>query len=74
MVFGSLTDPWMPELLYKTAMAYKKIKNFVASNEIFAQLETLYPDNPFTALGKKEVVVIKKKDSETSGGEEEDGE
>ena len=74
VVFGSLTDPWMPELLYKTAMAYKKIKNFVASNEIFAQLETLYPDNPFTALGKKEVVVIKKKDSETSGGEEEDGE
>lgn len=66
VVFGSLTDPWMPELLYKTAMAYKKIKNFVASNEIFAQLETLYPDNPFAALGKKEVVAIKKDNPENS--------
>ncbi len=76
VVFGSLTDPWMPELLYKTAMAYKKIKNFVASNEIFAQLETLYPDNPFTALGKKEVVVIKKEEPEASdgGGEEDEDE
>ena len=47
-------------------MAYKKIKNFVASNEIFAQLETLYPDNPFAALGKKEVVAIKKDNPENS--------
>ena len=53
VVFGSLTDSWMPELLYRTAMAYKNIKNFVASNEIFAQLQTLYPENPFTNLGKK---------------------
>ena len=54
--------------------AEKKPEDAILFNEIFAQLETLYPDNPFTALGKKEVVVIKKKDSETSGGEEEDGE
>lgn len=60
VVYGALTDPWMPELLYKTGMAYKKIENFVASNEIFAQLQTLYPENPFTKLGKKEIVEIKK--------------
>lgn len=60
VVFGSLSSSWMPELLYKTAMAYKQIKNFEASNEIFKQIETLYPDSSFASLGKKEVVDIKK--------------
>ena len=41
-------------------MAYKQIKNFEASNEIFKQIETLYPDSSFASLGKKEVVDIKK--------------
>lgn len=62
----------MPELLYRTAMAYKNIKNFVASNEIFAQLQTLYPENPFTNLGKKEIVEIKKKEPKDDSDEDDE--
>ena len=72
VVFGSLTDSWMPELLYRTAMAYKNIKNFVASNEIFAQLQTLYPENPFTNLGKKEIVEIKKEEPKDDSDEDDE--
>ena len=51
----------MPELLFKTGMAYKAVKNFNASNEIFAQIKAMYPESPFAAKGEKEFVKIEKK-------------
>ena len=48
------------------------IKNFVASNEIFAQLQTLYPENPFTNLGKKEIVEIKKEEPKDDSDEDDE--
>lgn len=61
IVFGKVASDWMPELLFKTGMAYKTVKNFNASNEIFAQIKAMYPESPFAAKGEKEVVKIEKK-------------
>lgn len=72
VVFGKLTDPWMPQLLFKTGMAYKNIKNFVASNEIFAQLLALYPENAYTKLGQKEIVEIKKEEPKSKDDSDDD--
>lgn len=61
IVFGKISSEWMPELLYKAGMTYKKLKKFVASNEIFAQMNALYPQDSFTAKGLKEIVKVEKK-------------
>ncbi len=60
IVFGKISSDWMPELLYKTGMAYKKSKNFVAANEIFLQINALYPDSVFAPKAKAEFVKIEK--------------
>ena len=61
IVFGSMTSDWMPELLYRTGMAYKTSGNKVASNEIFSQIAIMYPDDIYAEKGKKEIVKIEKK-------------
>lgn len=61
IVFGNLSSPWMPELLYNAGMAYKKLGKFVASNEIFLQMAALYPDDPLSVRGQKEIVKVEKK-------------
>lgn len=60
IVFGSVTSTWMPELLYRTGMAYKALGNKVASNEIFSQIAIMYPDDVYAEKGKKEIVKIDK--------------
>ncbi len=59
IVFGDASSDWMTELLYRTGMSYKKLGNFTASNEIFAQLMLFYPNDLFTKKAEKEVVEIK---------------
>ena len=61
IVFGKVSSEWMPELLFRTGMAYKSMENFVASNEIFAQINAMYPESDFAKKGLKEVVKIEKK-------------
>ncbi len=61
IVFGSLSSSWMPELLYNTAMAYKKLGKQYAANEIFAQMLAFYPDDILTKKGQKEVVKVERK-------------
>ncbi len=61
IVFGKVSSDWMPELLYKTGIAYKSMKKFVASNEIFAQISAMYPNDSYAAKGAKEIVKIEKK-------------
>lgn len=73
IVFGKLSSDWMPELLYKAGMVYKKLKNLVAANEVFLQINAIYPDSEFAPKAKKEIVKIepKKKDSEEDDEDEE---
>ena len=63
----------MPELLYRTGMAYKAMKSFVASNEIFSQIASMYPESQYAKLGAKQMVKIeKKKVAEEVSHEDED--
>ena len=61
IVFGNVSSDWMPELLYNTGMGYKTLKKFVASNEIFAQIQAMYPQSPYAKLSGKEFVKVEKK-------------
>lgn len=74
IVFGSLTSSWMPELLYNTGMAYKKIGKQFAANEIFAQMKALFPDNALTAKGQKEIVKIERKPKKAAASEDDEDE
>lgn len=73
IVFGKVSCDCMPELLYRTGMAYKAMKSFVASNEIFSQIASMYPESQYAKLGAKQMVKIeKKKVAEEVSHEDED--
>ena len=74
IVFGKISNEWMPELLYKTGMAYKAQQNFVASNEVFAQINAMYEGDSFAEKGKKEIVKIEQKKVEKDVSHESDDE
>lgn len=71
IVFGSLSSPWMPELLYNAGMTYKKLGKQYPANEIFSQMASLYPDDPFTAKGQKEIVKVERKKKAAEEDEDE---
>ena len=60
----------MPELLFKTAKAYKSIQKPETANEIFGQIILLYPNDKFSKLSAPEIVPIAKEESKESEGEE----
>ncbi len=68
IVYGDITQTWMPELLFNTATLYKKFEKFRSSNEIFEQIMLLYPNENFAELSKSQIVEIKEEPAE---GEEE---
>ena len=72
IVFGNLSSPWMPELLFNAGIAYKKLSKFVAANEIFLQIAALYPDDPLAARGMKEIVKVEKKPKKVVDEDDED--
>jgi len=72
IVFGSLSSPWMPELLFDAGMTYKKLGKFIPANEIFAQMAALYPNDPLAVKGLKEVVKVEKKVKKKVVDEDED--
>ena len=72
IVFGSLTSTWMPELLYKTGMAYKKLGRQYAANEIFAQMASLFPNDTLTAKGQKEIVKVERKPKKVETDDDDD--
>lgn len=72
IVFGSLTSSWMPELLYKTGMAYKKLGRQYAANEIFAQMASLFPNDTLTAKGQKEIVKVERKPKKVETDDDDD--
>ena len=74
IVFGKISNEWMPELLYKTGMAYKTQQNFVASNEVFAQIIAMYEGDAYAEKGKKEIVKIEQKKVEKDVSHESDDE
>ncbi|MBO6103303.1 MAG: tetratricopeptide repeat protein [Opitutales bacterium] len=69
IVYGEISQSWMPELLYNAAMLYKDMKQFEPSNEIFEQIMLLYPSEKYSELAKSEIVVIEKKPEEGAEGE-----
>lgn len=80
IVFGNASDNWMPELLFRTGMAYKNIGELKASNEIFKQISVFYPGDIFSDKAKSEIVEIKEEakpsdeeDSEDEYEDEDDG-
>lgn len=72
IVFGSLASPWMPELLYNTGMAYKKLGKQYAANEIFAQMLAFYPEDTLTKKGQKEIVKVERKKVKKAEDDEDD--
>lgn len=70
IVYGDTSYAWMPELLFKTAKAYKAIKKPETANEIFEQIILLYPNDKFSKLSAPEIVPIEKKKSEQEPAEE----
>lgn len=80
IVFGNASDNWMPELLFRTGMAYKNTGELKASNEIFKQISVFYPGDIFSDKAKSEIVEIKEEakpsdeeDSEDEYEDEDDG-
>lgn len=80
IVFGNASDNWMPELLFRTGMAYKNTGELKASNEIFKQISVFYPGGIFSDKAKSEIVEIKEEakqsdeeDSEDEYEDEDDG-
>lgn len=76
IVFGKASDNWMPELLFRTGMAYKKIGELHASNGIFKQMSVFYPGDIFSDKAKSEIVELKEeaeKSSDDEDSEDEDG-
>ena len=69
IVYGSPSNPWMSELMFNAGCAYKKLKQFTAANEIFAQISSFWPGDSFSEKAKKEIVPIKKKDEKTDNRE-----
>lgn len=70
----------MPELLFRTGMAYKNTGELKASNEIFKQISVFYPGDIFSDKAKSEIVEIKEEakpsdeeDSEDEYEDEDDG-
>ena len=53
IVFGNASDNWMPELLFRTGMAYKNTGELKASNEIFKQISVFYPGDIFSDKAKR---------------------
>ena len=54
VVFGSLTDSWMPELLYRTAMGIQKYKKILwLLTKYLRSSKRCILKIPFTNLGKK---------------------
>lgn len=72
IVFGSLSSPWMPELLYNAGMTYKKIGKQYAANEIFAQMAAFYPNDSLSAKGQKEIVKIERKAKKAVSDDDDD--
>ena len=72
IVFGSLASSWMPELLYNTGMAYKKIGKQFAANEVFAQMLSFYPDDTLTKKGQKEIVKVERKKAKPADSEDDE--
>lgn len=70
IVYGDAAYAWMPELLFKTAKAYKAIQKPETANEIFEQIILLYPNDKFSKLSAPEIVPIEKKESEEDSAEE----
>lgn len=70
IVYGDTAFAWMPELLFKTAKAYKSIQKPETANEIFEQIILLYPNDKFSKLSAPEIVPIAKEESKESEGEE----
>ena len=77
IVFGNVSDNWMPELLFRTGMAYKQTGELQASNEIFRQISTFYPGDIFSDKAKSEIVELKEEAKKSSddedSGDEDDG-
>ena len=72
IVFGSLASSWMPELLYNTGMAYKKIGKQFAANEVFAQMLSFYPNDTLTQKGQKEIVKVERKKAKPADSEDDE--
>ncbi len=58
IVYGDVAADWMPELLYRSGLAYKTLKQNMPANEIFSQCLMLYPEDAYSKLGAKEIVKI----------------
>ena len=71
IVYGDTAYSWMPELLFKTAKAYKAIQKPETANEILEQIILLYPNDKFSKLSAPEIVPIEKKESEGDAAVEE---